>query len=108
MGVAAKKRGREKLQDKKARDAYVAEQVKTSLSLQMATLRKQRGLSQRELAKRVKTTQPGISRLEDPHYGKCTIASLLKIASALDVALLVKFVPFTRGLQEWEEALPVA
>ena len=108
MSVASKKRLLEELQNKKFRDAYAAEHVKTSLPIQIYTLREQRGLSQSELAERAKTTQTVISRLEDPDYGKFTISSLLKIASAFDVALLVKFVPFTRLLHEFEDASPAA
>jgi len=108
MSVASRKRLLEELKNKKFRDAYAAEHVKTSLPIQIYTLREQRGLSQSQLAERAKTTQAVISRLEDPDYGKFTIASLLKMASALDVALLVKFVPFTRLLNEFEDVSPAA
>ena len=108
MSVASRKRLLDELKNKKFRDAYAAEHAKTSLPIQIYTLREQRGLSQSQLAERAKTTQTVISRLEDPDYGNFTIASLLKIASALDVALLVKFVPFTRLLNEFEDASPAA
>ena len=39
--------------------------------------------------------QEWISKLEDPNYGRLTLATLLKLASAFDVALNVDFVPFS-------------
>ena len=78
------------------------------IPIQTRILREQRELSQGQLAERVKTTQSVISRLEDPNYGKLSLSSLLKLASAYDVALLVKFVPFSRLLHEFEDASPHA
>ena len=40
--------------------------------------------------------QNAISRLENPYYGKATLTTLKRIASAYDVGLLVEFVPFSR------------
>jgi len=40
--------------------------------------------------------QNAISRLENPYYGKSTLTTLKRIASAYDVGLLVEFVPFSR------------
>jgi transcriptional regulator with XRE-family HTH domain len=108
MSFSSKKRLVEELKNKKFRDAYVAEHVKTSVPIQIYILREQRYWNQTQLAERAKTTQTVISRLEDPDYGRLSISSLLKLASAFDVALLVKFVPFTRLFEEFEDTSPEA
>ena len=108
MSVASRKRLLAELKKKKYREAYAAEHVKTMVPIQNRILREQRGWSQGQLAERMKTTQSVISRLEDSNYGKLSLSSLLKLASAYDVALLVKFVPFSRLLREFEDASPQA
>jgi hypothetical protein len=45
-------------------------------------------------------TQNAVSRLENPFYGKATITTLKRIAAVFDVALVVRFVPFSR-LVKW-------
>lgn len=109
MSVSSKEKLLAKLTHNKAyRNAYVAEHVKTSVPLQIHHIREECDLTQAELAEKAKTTQTVISRLEDPNYGNLTLNSLLKIASALDIALLVKFVPFSRLLAEFDDLSPRA
>jgi len=100
----AKKVGR--LKDKGYRDAYVAEHVRTGTPHQIRILREQREWTQGELGRRSGKPQNVISRLEDPNYGKLTIQSLLDLASAFDVALIIKFVPFSRLMGELEKLSP--
>ena len=108
MSYGSKKRLLEELKNKKFRDAYVAEHVKTNVPIQIYLLREQRHWNQSQLAERAKTTQTVISRLEDIDYGKLSISTLLKLASAFDIALLVKFIPFTRLLEEFKDNSPEA
>jgi transcriptional regulator with XRE-family HTH domain len=61
------------------------------VALQIAALREQAGLSQRELAKRVGTTQQQISRLESPGYEGHSLSMLRRVAEALDADLRVVF-----------------
>jgi len=91
-----------KLQDKEYRDAYVRATLTHGLAHQIRVNREQRKLSQQSLAERCggKTTQVVISRLEDPAYGKFTLNSILRVASALDVAVLVRLVPYSKFLLE--------
>jgi hypothetical protein len=42
--------------------------------------------------------QTWVSKLEDPNYGKLTISTLLKVASAFDVGLQIDFVPYSKIL----------
>ena len=108
MSFGSKKSLLEELKNKKFREAYVAEHVKTSVPIQIYLLREQRHWSQNQLAERAKTSQTVISRLEDLDYGKLSISTLLKLASAFDIALLVKFIPFTRLLEEFKNNSPEA
>jgi transcriptional regulator with XRE-family HTH domain len=106
MSVTSRKRLLAKLKNKAYRDAYTAEHVKTTTPLQIRTVREQHEWTQGKLAAEAKTTQTAISRTEDPNYGNLTLNNLLKIAAALDVGLLVKLVPFSRLVQEYEDLSP--
>jgi transcriptional regulator with XRE-family HTH domain len=93
-----------KLRDsKKARDAYVYEHVRNGVPFQIRAMRKNRDWSQQELADAANTSRTVITRIEDPNYGKLTLKTLLQIASAFNVALLIKFVPFSRLVREYED-----
>lgn len=63
------------------------------VALQLAALRQRAGLSQRELAKRLKTSQQHISRLESPGYEGHSLANLRKVAGALHARVRVVFEP---------------
>lgn len=84
----------------RTRKAFVKAELTNGISSQIRTLRKDRGWSQAELAKKLMTTQAVVSRLEDPSYGKFSIKTLLDISAVFDVALLAKFVPFRKLIAE--------
>lgn len=90
------------------RDAFLEENIKTRLALQVRALREKAGWSQPQLGERTGHTQSGISRIEDPNYGKFTIRTLLKLASAFDVALFISFVPYTKLIREIKDVSPEA
>jgi transcriptional regulator with XRE-family HTH domain len=69
--------------------------VATNLAAQIAATRRARGWTQEELAKRADMAQSRIPLLEDPSYGNYTLKTLKRLASAFDVALIVKFAPFS-------------
>lgn len=71
--------------------AYYNELNHLRLSHRIAALREKRGLSQAELARKVGTTQAGISRLENPNYHKYSLVTLGKVAVALGARLKVDF-----------------
>lgn len=97
-----KERLLEDLKDKKQRDAFVSAHIDTGIPFQIRALREQRKWNQKELGDKAgDIAQETISRLEDPNYSKFTITTLKRIASAFDVALMVRFVPFSE-LVEWE------
>jgi transcriptional regulator with XRE-family HTH domain len=103
MSVVSLKKILRKLRNKEYRDAYAVEHVQTSLPFQIRALRERREWTQARLASEAGTTQTAISRIEDPDYGKLSLNTLYKLASAFDVALLVKFVPFSRLLDEFKD-----
>jgi transcriptional regulator with XRE-family HTH domain len=96
------------MRQKEYRDAYVGSQIRMTLPLQIRGLRKSLGedWTQRKLAERAGMAQPRISELETPGERKLTIETLLRLASAFDVALQVRFVPFSE-LIDWSEGLDV-
>ncbi len=63
------------------------------VAMQLAALRQQAGLSQKELARRLKTSQQHISRLESPGYEGHSLANLRRVASVLNARLRVTFEP---------------
>jgi transcriptional regulator with XRE-family HTH domain len=87
-----------KFKDKEYRDAFVAENIYSRLPLKIRAMREARGLSQSGLGALAGVKQEWISKLEDPSYGRLTISTLLKIASAFDCGLSVDFVPFSQIL----------
>jgi transcriptional regulator with XRE-family HTH domain len=96
-----------KLQDKEYRDAFVSSNINTGLAFQIRDLREQKDWSQKELGRRIGRKpgqeQPGVSRMESPGH-RFNLETLKKLASAFDVALVVRFVPFSE-LAAWVQNL---
>jgi transcriptional regulator with XRE-family HTH domain len=63
------------------------------VALQIATLRERAGLSQKDLAKLLKTSQQQISRLESPGYEGHSLSMLRRVAKALNAKVRVVFEP---------------
>lgn len=78
--------------NKEVREAYVEAEIISALAHQIRAMRLDRKLSQAELAKKMKTTQAAISRLEDPSYGQLSLQTLFKLSHAFDTGLRVEFV----------------
>ncbi len=86
-------------------DRYLNEQLKNpafaarfkqageawDVALQIAALREQAGLSQTELARRLKTSQQQISRLESPGYEGHTLGTLRRLAHVLHARVRIEF-----------------
>jgi transcriptional regulator with XRE-family HTH domain len=68
-------------------------------------MREARQWSQEELAAKVGMPQTAISRLESTRYGKPTITTLKRMAKVYDVALEVRFVPFSKFV-DWISGTP--
>lgn len=91
------------MKDKQYRDAYVASQIRIGLPMQTRALRKSRDWSQPELAEYAGMAQPRISEIEKPGERRLNIETLLRLASAFDVALQVRFVPFSEFIDFSED-----
>ena len=63
------------------------------VALQIAALREKAGLTQKELARKLKTSQQQISRLESPSYEGHSLSMLRRVASALGASVRVTFEP---------------
>ena len=63
------------------------------VALQLAALRQRAGLSQKDLAKLLKTSQQQISRLESPGYEGHSLSMLRRVAEALHARVSVVFEP---------------
>jgi transcriptional regulator with XRE-family HTH domain len=87
-----------KLKDKAYRRAYMQGHVRSGIAYQIRALREQRGLSQKAFAELVGTKQSVISRLESTEYGKVSVQTLLDIATAIDVALNIRFCSYPEFL----------
>jgi transcriptional regulator with XRE-family HTH domain len=61
------------------------------VALQIAALRKEAGLSQKELAERLHTSQQQVCRLESPSYEGHSLSVLRRVAQALDAKVRVVF-----------------
>ena len=85
-------------------DPYLEEQIKNpdfadrfrkagkawDLAIQLVSLRRKAGLSQKELAKRVGTSQQQISRLESPSYEGHSLSMLRRVAEVLGATVRVE------------------
>jgi transcriptional regulator with XRE-family HTH domain len=88
-------------------DRYLEEQLKDAafaarferageawdVALQIAALRNEAGLSQKDLAKLLKISQQQISRLESPGYEGHSLSALRRVAKVLHARVRVTFEP---------------
>jgi transcriptional regulator with XRE-family HTH domain len=94
-----------KMKNKEYRDSFVGAHLSNTVASQISMLREQNNWTQKQLAvKAGMKHQSRISCLEDPNYENIEISTLRKLASAFDVALTVRFVPFSE-LAEWSATL---
>jgi transcriptional regulator with XRE-family HTH domain len=84
-------------EDIKRRSSLERERVNAEVARTIYELREQAGLSQKELADRVETTQSVISRLEDADYNGHSLSMLNRIAKALNRQVRVEMRPAEGG-----------
>lgn len=81
------------LRDPRVRKEYDSLREEFQIAEEIIRARTKAHLTQAELAEKVGTKAPAISRLESPNYGKASIAALKKVAHALDCELQIRLVP---------------
>jgi transcriptional regulator with XRE-family HTH domain len=95
---------------KRYRDIF-GTSITGTTAAQIRAMREKRGWSQQELANKVGMGQARISLLENPNYQNLSLVTLKRIANVFDVALLVRFVPFSKLFEmldsETEDTLSV-
>lgn len=82
---------REQLKNPELCRLYEKERKALTIAYEIARLRHRLGLSQKELARRVGTTQEVICRLESGAYTGYTIRTLERIAKATNTELAIGF-----------------
>jgi len=83
---------KEILSDKDVKKAY-DKLPSVGVAAQIINARKTSGLTQNELAKKAKTSQSAIARLESGDYTGYSMKTLLKVAQALNSMLEIKIQP---------------
>ena len=92
----------EKFNDKNFEKKYHRTATLYRLAGRVLLLRKQRGLTQKELADKVGTTQAVISRLESASV-KPSLETILKIAEALDAVVNIQVLPIETVRRDKEQ-----
>lgn len=90
-----------RLTDKRVRAALVDSHLRNGIAFQIRSMRRGSNWTQEDLAREAGTKPTQITRIENPSYGSHTVATLRRIAAAFDVALVVRFVPFSELLR-WD------
>ncbi len=97
-GRVMKKTNFDRYLEEQLRDPAFAARFKRAgeawdVALQIAALRRQAGLSQKDLAKLLKTSQQQISRLESPEYEGHSLSMLRRVADVLHARVRIVFEP---------------
>ena len=83
---------KKELKSPEFKKAFDQEEIFASLAIQIAKIRQKQGLSQKELAKRLKTTQQTVSRLENINNTSLSLNTLLKLANVLHKQIKIELV----------------
>lgn len=91
----------EELKDKELAEDYYEELEKARIAVEITHFREKLGITQKELAKMINTTQSVIARLENTEYKKYSLSTLRKVAEALNLELSVSFKE--KSVEKYEE-----
>ena len=77
-------------------DAFWEENITTGIAFQVREMRASRGWTQQELGVRAgNMAQERIHHIENPDYGRLSVSTLKRLASAFHVALEVRFISYS-------------
>ena len=96
LSISLKKR----FKDKDYAHSYMNSHVVSRIGAQIHTIRKQRELTQSELATQSGISQEKISLYENAEFSSLTLKTLYKLAKAFDVNLEVRFNEFSKGIED--------
>ena len=91
---------REVLEDPSTHQGLAEASEAWDLAIQMARLRRERGLTQEQLAEMVGTKQQNIARIENPAYEGHSLGLLRRVARALGMVVRVEFIPAEQVIEE--------
>ncbi|HZP63584.1 MAG TPA: helix-turn-helix transcriptional regulator [Terriglobales bacterium] len=94
----------ENFQDPNYRHSLVESYIREGIAFQLKAMRA--ALTQGDVAEKLGNAklQPIVSRYENPDYGRYSLATLLKLARIFDVALVVRFEPFSKFMRWHRES----
>jgi transcriptional regulator with XRE-family HTH domain len=84
-----------KLRKRDYRKALIDAEIRHGITDQIRAMRERRGWTQKDLAERIGTSQPAVARMERTRDKYLSLPTLLSVADAFDVGLLLRFVPFS-------------
>jgi transcriptional regulator with XRE-family HTH domain len=87
--------------NRKTREAYIKAKLNINIPSQIRALRLQKPWMQEELGKEVDMKQSRISKMEQPGAVNFNLATLVRLAAAFRVGLVVRFASFSEMLN-WE------
>jgi DNA-binding XRE family transcriptional regulator len=85
------------LKDSGVRREFEAQKEEFQIASEVIKARTKAKMTQAQLALKIGTKTPAISRLESPGYGKPSLTTLKKVAHALGYEVQVKFIPKKRS-----------
>ncbi len=93
------------VEDYETRRIFIRNHLKELIALQIKMMRKEKRWSQKKLGEQAGMKQPRIALLEDPDRTNGeSITTLLRIADAFDVGLIVSYVPISENIK-WATTL---
>jgi transcriptional regulator with XRE-family HTH domain len=88
------------LQDPEARQDYVPDHLNAAIALQIKALRQQRKWTQSDLARRAGMKQSRISAMESVDYSGWSTRTLLRLAEAFDLPLVIRFESWSKFVDD--------
>ena len=87
-----KDRLKTELKNPEFRREFDEEEIFAAVAIKLAEMRQKHGITQKEMARRMKTTQQTVSRLEDRSNKSYSLKTLIRAAFVLRKRIEIKFV----------------
>jgi len=93
----------QKLKDKDYRQRFFHRQAQDEIAMSIRSLRKKRGMGQKELGEEASMKQTAVSRIEKSEYGGWNFKTLLRVADALDARLRIVLEPAEHVIEQYKQ-----